>query len=303
MPEYRARVDADVSFTNGGGLSVHGFLLDIADAAIRPDQVSTALLASLGLLMAGEVNLRNVEIIEAAHKGTRGGPGEQNPTDDRTLGELSHPIEAGMVTYPGLPAPSITPFLTRADSRAKYAPGTEFAMDCMTLIGNTGTYLDSPYHRYDGGTDLAGLTLDQLAELPVVLVRVTDAGQRGVDAAALAAFDVRGKAVLIHTGNDARFGTPEYAVDSGYLGRDGAQLLVDSGAVLVGIDSINIDDPADGTRPAHTILLGAGIPIVEHLTGLAQLPPTGAIFTAVPPRVRNFGTFPVRAYASIPAQR
>ena len=215
----------------------------------------------------------------------------------RRLIELSHVITAGMTTYPGLPAPTITPHLTRETSRSTYAPGTEFAIDRISMVGNTGTYLDSPYHRYADGTDLAGLPLSSLADLPAVVVRTAGGRPRGVGGGALAAHDVTGRAVLLHTGGDAGWGTPGYAEDAPFLTAEGA-------AWLVGIDAINIDDisgdgPAD--RPAHTRLLAAGIPVVEHLTGLGQLPPAGARFTAAPPRVAGFGTFPVRAYAAIPA--
>jgi arylformamidase len=172
------------------------------------------------------------------------------------------------------------------------------------MVGNTGTYLDSPFHRYADGTDLAGLPLDKVADLPAVLVRTIGSGVRGVDIGALAAHDVAGRAVLLHTGGDRDWGSPAYAVGAPYLTGDGAAWLVEHGAALVGIDSINIDDisaESRGERPAHSLLLGAGIPIVEHLTGLAELPPTGATFTASPPRVAAFGTFPVRAFASVPA--
>lgn len=220
----------------------------------------------------------------------------------RRLVELSHPIRAGMITYPGLPAPTITPYLTRSDSVGRYAPGTEFAMDTITLLGNTGTYLDAPWHRFADGADLAALPLDRLADLPAVVLRIAGTPARRVDAELLQpAGDVRGAAVLIHSGDDARFGTPEYAQGAAFLSRDGAQWLVDQGAALVGIDAVNIDDATDGTRPAHTLLLQAGIPVVEHLTGLAKLPLRGARFTATPPMVAEFGTFPVRAFAAIPA--
>jgi len=224
----------------------------------------------------------------------------QDPTGRRWV-ELSHVISAGMTTYPGLPVPEITPHLTREASREVYAPGTEFAIDRLTMVGNTGTYLDSPFHRYPDGADLAGLPLERLADLPAVVVRTAGTGTRAVDVDALEGCAVAGRAVLLHTGGDAHWGTPQYAVDAPYLSGAGAQWLVEHGAVLVGIDAINIDDmiPA-GERPAHTLLLAAGIPIVEHMTGLAELPPTGARFTAAPPRVSAFGTFPVRAYASVP---
>ena len=215
--------------------------------------------------------------------------------------ELSHVISAGMITYPGLPAPEITPHLTRTASRHVYAEGTEFAIDRISMVGNTGTYLDSPFHRYPDGADLAGLPLSGLVDLPAVVVRTAESGARGVDAAILSSYDVLDRAVLLHTGGDRGWGTPEYAVDAPYLTEDGAAWLVARGARLVGIDAINIDDAvAAGPRPAHTTLLAAGIPIVEHLTGLDQLPVTGARFTAAPPLVAGFGTFPVRAYAAVP---
>lgn len=168
------------------------------------------------------------------------------------------------------------------------------------MVGNTGTYLDAPYHRYPDGADLSGIPLTRTADVPAVVVRVTGAHQPGIDTGALAAFDVTGQAVLLHTGDDARFGTPAYTEGRHFLTRAGAAWLADHGAALVGIDALNIDDTADGTRPAHTLLLAAGIPVIEHLTGLEQLPPTGAWFTAVPLRIEQAGTIPVRAYARLP---
>ena len=192
--------------------------------------------------------------------------------------ELSHVVTAGMVTYPGLPGPEITQHLTRKASRAHYPPGTEFEIGRISMVGNTGTYLDSPYHRYPEGADLAGIGVGGLAAL-----------------------DVTGCAVLLHTGWDRFFGTPAYSDPAPYLTAEGARWLVDHGARLVGIDSINIDDPVEGgERPAHSTLLAVGIPVVEHLSGLEQLPPTGARFTAVPPPIVGFTTFPVRAFAVVP---
>jgi arylformamidase len=217
------------------------------------------------------------------------------------LVELSHVISDGMTTYPGLPVPSITPHLTREDSRQHYAPGVEFAIDRISMVGNTGTYLDSPYHRFPDGIDLASLPLASLAELPAVVIRVEGSQSRGIDVGALAASDVRGRAVLLHTGGGKDWGTDNYGRDAYFLTEAASRWLVDRGAKLVGIDAINIDDMASGgERPAHTLLLAAGIPIVEHMTGLDQLPVTGARFTAVPARISNFGTFPVRAFASFP---
>lgn len=218
-----------------------------------------------------------------------------------TLIDLSHAIEEGLVTYPGLPAPVISPHLTRDDSRSVYAAGTEFAIDSITMVGNTGTYIDSPFHRYPEAADLAGLDLARLVRVPAVVVDCRSTGQRGIGARHLVGVDVRHRAVLLLTGWDRHFATDQYGVNAPYLTEEGATALVESGAGLVGIDSVNIDDAVPyGPRPAHTLLLAAGIPIVEHLTGLDRLPETGAFFTAVPPRIRGFGTFPVRAFADVP---
>jgi arylformamidase len=223
-----------------------------------------------------------------------------SPEPSRRFVELSHVIRAGMTTYPGLPVPTFTPHLTREDSRSRYAPGTEFAMDLITMIGNTGTYLDSPWHRYDGGTDLAGLDLATLVDLPAEVLHVADSEHRGVSVEQLEGRDLAGKAVLLHTGWDAHFDTPAYAVDAPFLTPEGVDHLIAQGVVLVGIDSLNIDDTeGSGERPAHTALLAAGIHVVEHLTGLGALPESGAYFTATPPMVEGFGTFPVRAFARI----
>ena len=303
MTEYRASFDAAISFSNGGDLTAHGFRVDVPSPDVDEATIAALFVASLGLLMTESVRLSNVEIFAEPHKGTRGGPSDSGGgrvAAGGRLVELSHVIRAGMITYPGLPGPEITPYLTREASREHYAPGTEFAIDRLTLIGNTGTYLDAPYHRYPRGTDLSGVPLARTADLPAVVVRVTDAPQPGIDVGALAAVDVRGMAVLLHTGDDARFGSPGYAEGRHFLTRAGAAWLADHDAALIGIDALNIDDTADGERPAHTLLLAAGIPIVEHLTGLGQLPPTGAVFTAAPLRVEGFGTIPVRAYARLP---
>jgi kynurenine formamidase len=218
--------------------------------------------------------------------------------------DLSHRIRAGLLTYPGLPAPTITPHLTREDSRTRYAPGTEFAMDVITMIGNTGTYLDSPFHRYAEGPDLAGLELETLVGLRAEVFDATgswSAEARGVGADVFADRDVTNAAVLVRTGWDRLFGTPEYGRGAPFLATDAVEHLIAAGASLVGIDSLNIDDTeSGGERPAHSLLLGAGVHVVEHLTRLEAVPPSGARFTAAPPAVEGFGTFPVRAFAEIP---
>jgi kynurenine formamidase len=303
MTEYRASFDAAIRFSNGGDLTAHGFRVDVPSPDADEAAIAALFVASLGLLMTDAVKLSNIEIFAEPHKGTRGGPSDHGRDLAATGGrlvELSHVIKTGMITYPGLPGPEITPYLTREASRTQYAPGTEFAIGQLTLVGNTGTHLDAPYHRYPDGADLSAIPLARTADLPAVVVRVTGARQPGVDVGALAALDVCDRAVLLHTGDDARFGSPAYADGRHFLTRAGAAWLADHYAALVGIDALNIDDTADGERPAHTLLLAAGIPVVEHLTGLAQLPPTGAWFTAVPLRIEGLGTIPVRAFARLP---
>ena len=212
--------------------------------------------------------------------------------------DLSHAVEDGMVTYPGLPGPTVGTYLSREESAQRYGPGTTFHIGRIELVANTGTYLDAPYHRFADGVDLAGLPLERTADLDGVLVA---ANGRQIGAAAFAGVDVEGRAVLLRTGWSRHWRTPEYgAAGAPYLARDGAEWLVEHGAVLVGIDSVNIDDMADTARPAHTVLLRAGVPVLEHLCNLDRLPGSGFRLHAAPVGVRGLGTFPVRAYAVLP---
>jgi len=217
----------------------------------------------------------------------------------RRLIELSHAIVHGMTTYPGLPAPELSDHLSREACEALYAPGVTFHIGRISMVGNTGTYVDSPFHRFADGADLAAVALDRLADLEGVVVRVAGSARRAIDVAELAPYDVRRRAVLVHTGWDREWRRPGYGVDAPFLTRAAAEWLVAQGAALVGIDSVNIDDMNDRLRPTHTALLGAGVPIVEHMAGLDQLPSTGFRFHAAPPRIERFGTFPVRAYAVV----
>ncbi len=215
---------------------------------------------------------------------------------EHELIDLSHIIEDGLITNQGLPAPRISDHLSREESRQHYAEGTEFHIGKIEMVANTGTYLDAPFHRYAEGRDLSELSLSSLANLEGLVVRIRGVVGRGIGRNAFGNLPVQGKAVLIHTGWDAHWRSEQYFEGHPFLRRDAAQYLVDSGAVLVGIDSLNIDDTADGLRPAHTILLGAGIPVVEHLCGLHRLPDWGFKFHAGPVKVKGMGTFPVRAY-------
>jgi kynurenine formamidase len=223
---------------------------------------------------------------------------EEQSTMARLI-DVSHAVEDGLVTYPGLPAPLVCDYLSRADSRAHYAEGTTFHIARIEMVANTGTYVDAPFHRFEHGVDLAGLDLARLADLDGVVVDATGVRGRAIDAALFAGRDLRGKAVLVHTGWDAHWATPRYFDGHPYLTRAAAEALRDAGVALAGIDSLNIDDTRDGTRPVHTILLGAGIPIAEHLCALRALPVSGFRFHAAPVKFRGVGTFPVRAYGVV----
>lgn len=221
-------------------------------------------------------------------------PGRR-PVGSGAFLDLSHTIRHGMTTFPGLPGPVICDFLSREASRARYAPGVEFQIGRIDMVANTGTYVDSPFHRYAEGADLAGLALESLADLDTVVVDAR--GERAIGPDRLRGLEVRGRAVLVRTGWDAHWGTERYLSGNPYLTAAAAEWLAAQGAALAGIDSLNIDDMDDRSRPVHSLLLGAGIPIVEHLTGLGRMPPQGARFFAVPAKVAGFGTWPVRAFA------
>jgi len=211
--------------------------------------------------------------------------------------DLTHPIHHGMVTYPGLPGPEISDHLSRESSRERYAPGTEFLIGRIDMVGNTGTYLDTPFHRYADGADLAATPLERMTELPGLVVDAT--GVQRIGTAELEGRDVAGRAVLLHTGWSRNWGTDAYLTGHPFLAPDGIDWLDEGGAALVGIDSLNIDSTETGERPAHSRLLAAGIPVVEHLTNLDRLPTDGFRFNAAPAPVAGFGTWPVRAYAVI----
>jgi kynurenine formamidase len=215
--------------------------------------------------------------------------------------DLSHVIEHGMITYQGLPPPLISDFLTREASKSHYSGVTTFHIGKIEMVANTGTYLDSPFHRYAKGMDLSELPLASLANLPG-LVFHTPSGSRAIEAELFGSQDLAGKAVLLHTGWDSHWRTEKYYQGHPFITRSGAEHLRNAGVALVGIDSYNIDDTSDGSRPAHSTLLEADIPIVEHMCNLEQLPDSGFIFFAVPVKVKGFGTFPVRAFALVDTQ-
>lgn len=216
----------------------------------------------------------------------------------RTIIDLSHVVRAGMTTYPGLPGPVIEDHMSRADSRSRYSPGIEFQIGRITLVANTGTYADVPFHRFDGGADLSEVPLSRFVDLPGVAVTAAPKGAIGPEL--FEGLDVTDCAVLVHTGWDRHWATPSYGdKDHPFLTSGAVEWLLAQRPTLVGIDSVNIDDMADLSRPAHTGLLAAGIPVVEHMTGLEHVVGRQFRFHAAPLPIAGMGTFPVRAYALV----
>lgn len=299
MNDKRVCFDFEVEFSNGGGIQGQGFRLDVVGDDISDDAISTHIIEDMRLLMVGAVRILDKRMIVERHK--RGAPAvvEGVAGEDTTYVDLSHTIEEGMITYKGLPAPIMCDHLSREASRELYAPGTEFQIGRIEMVGNTGTYIDTPYHRYADGYALADLQLDRVSGVAAIVVRVEGSDTRPIDWTAFASARVAGLAVLVQTGWNRHWRTDAYFEGHPFLTADAASYLRDNGAVLVGIDSFNIDDVSGRERPVHTILLGAGIPIVEHLTNLDQLPVTGSRFWAVPPKIADMGTFPVRAHATL----
>lgn len=296
MTDRRVCFDFEIDFVNGGGVQGQGFRLDIDGDTIDDDALAAALIRELRLLMVGDVRILNKSVIAEPHKRA------ENRQGDRARGtviDLSHTVREGMVTYPGLPGPVIRDHLSRLASHDVYAAGTEFQIGRIDMVSNTGTYIDVPFHRYADGQDLSAVTLERVSNLPGVMVDVTGAEGRAIDWQHFAADDVQGRAVLVRTGWDRHWGTDEYFHGHPFLTGAAALYLRDHGAALVGVDTLNIDSTDGGTRPVHTELLAAGIPIVEHMTNLAALPAAGFRFTAAPPKVVGIGTFTVRAHAVI----
>jgi arylformamidase len=295
--DKRVAFDFAVRFSNGGGLQGQGFRLDIDGDTISDDELAAYIIRDLRLLMVGKIDILNKQIIEERHKRNSGPETAGLVQPNVGLVDLSHTIENGMVTYKGLPAPIVCDHISHLQSRGSYAPGTEFQIGRINMVANTGTYIDTPYHRYPGGADLSTTPLPNTAHIPGVVVRATGIEHRAIDWTSFAAIDVSRRAVLVNTGWDRHWRTDRYFEGHPFLTEAAAKYLRDQDAALVGIDSLNIDDTSDRTRPVHSILLAAGIPIVEHLTNLSALPIDGFTFSAAPPKIVAMGTFPVRAHA------
>jgi kynurenine formamidase len=298
--ERRVCFDFEIDFSNGGGIQGQGFRLDIDGDDIGEDELADFIVRDLRLLMVGAVRILNKQIVAEPHKRRAVAPADAGGGAARgDLFDLSHVIRDGEGAYPGLPAPRIADHLSHAASAGRYAPGVSFQIGRIEMVANAGTAIDAPFHRYPGQPDVSALPLSAIADVAAVVVHLQGMRGRAIDRHALGAVEVAGRAVLLDTGWSAHWGTPAYARGGPFLGGDAATLLRDRGARLVGIDALNIDDTDDPQRPAHSILLAAGIPIVENLASLAALPVEGLHFSAVPMRAQGMGSFPVRAWARL----
>jgi arylformamidase len=295
--DKRVQFDFEVEFSNGGGIQGQGFRLDIDGDDIPDHDLADYIIKDLRLLMVGEVRILNKQIIQERHK--RKSTTANTSGSQSKLIDLSHMIENAMETYPGFPRPRISDYLSYEASEGHYAPGVIFHIGRVDMVANTGTAIDIPAHRFPGKPDVAGLPIDSVADLDGVVIRLDGMTGRAISRQALAACNVRGRAVLIETGIGKSWGSLTYFKEHPYLTRDAAEYLRDEGAVLVAIDSLNIDDTNDPHRPVHSILLDAGILIVENICNLEQLPTEGFRFSAVPMKLQGMTAFPIRAWARV----
>lgn len=293
--DKRVKFDFEIFFTNGGSIKGEDFRLDIADDDISDTALADYMVADLRLLMVGQVNILNKEILHEKHKRK---PIQTN-IENNPLIDLSHTIENGLITYKGLPAPIICDFLSREASKHIYEEGTEFQIGKIEMVANTGTYIDCPFHRFETGKDLSEVGLENFTDLDAVVIRVPYTETLEITEEHLKNYEIRNRAVLIHTGWDAHWNTELYYENHPYLTKGAAEYLRDCYVKLVGIDSHNIDNTSGKSRPVHTTLLGAEILIVEHLCNLSVLPSDGFTFSAIPPKFKGVGTFPVRAMAKL----
>ena len=293
--QKRVKFDFEIEFTNGGGIQGQDFRLDIDGDDITDKALADYIVSDMRLLMVGRTRILNKVVFAEPHKRKT----EKTATGGFHLVDLSHTITTGLKTYKGLPAPVICDYLSREESRQFYEPGTEFQIGKIEMVTNTGTYIDAPFHRYAHGHDLSEISPDQFMELQGIVIRVPYTSELAVTAAHLHGYELRGRAVLIQTNWDEHWDTERYYEGHPFLTADAAEYLRDCAVRLVGIDSHNIDDTSGKSRPVHTILLGAGILIVEHLCQLRLLPDEGFIFSAIPPKFKGVGTFPVRAMARV----
>jgi len=293
--QKRVSFDFEIYFTNGGGIKGEGFRLDIANDDISDKALADYIVADMRLLMVGETRILNKTIITEPHK--------RKPITPEQTGsvyiDLSHTIENGLITYKGLPAPIICDYMSREESKSRYEEGTTFQIGKIEMVTNTGTYIDCPFHRFEHGKDVSEIALESLADLEGTLISVPFTETLAITREHVQGYEVRNRAVLIHTGWAQHWNTPAYYENHPHLTREAAEYLRDCQVKLVGIDSHNIDNTSVNSRPVHTTLLGAEILIVEHLCNLDRLPANGFLFSAVPPKFKGAGTFPVRAMAKL----
>jgi kynurenine formamidase len=294
--DKRVKFDFEIYFTNGGSIKGEDFRLDIAGDDITDKALADYIVDDLRLLMVGETRILNKSILTEPHKRKP----INLPAGTNLLIDLSHTIEDGLVTYKGLPAPIICDYLSREDSRKIYTEGTEFQIGKIEMVANTGTYIDCPFHRFEHGKDLSEVDLSSFVDLEGIVIRVPYTETLTVTKQHLQNLEIRNRAVLIHTGWDVHWNTETYYENHPFLTAEAAEYLQDCQVKLVGIDSHNIDNTAGKSRPVHTTLLGAEILIVEHLCNLHLVPAnTNFTFSAVPPKFKGVGTFPVRALAKL----
>ena len=290
--DKRVVFDFEIEFTNGGGIQGQDFRLDIEGEEIADKELADYIVKDLQLLMVGKVNILNKHYISEKHKRK-----PINAPVDEKLIDLSHTIFDGLVTYKGLPAPIVCDYLSRENSRKIYEEGAEFQIGKIEMITNTGTYIDCPFHRYEHGKDLSEIGLERFADLDAITIEAVNVQDVGVEF--FTEKEIRNKAVIIHTGWSKHWNTELYFENHPFVTREAAEYLRDCEVKLVGIDSHNIDDTRGKSRPVHTILLGAEILILEHLCNLDQLPESNYQLSAVPPKFKGVGTFPVRAFARL----
>ena len=293
--DKRVKFDFEIYFTNGGSIKGEDFRLDIEGDDIADKVLADYIVNDMRLLMVGETKILNKEIFAEAHK--------RKPVDTTTetdvLVDLSHTIENGLITYKGLPAPIICDYLSRENSKQFYEEGTTFQIGKIVMVSNTGTYIDCPFHRFENGKDLSEIGLESFTDLDGIVIHLPYSEGLEITETHLKNYEVRNRAVLIHTGWDKHWNTELYYEGHPYLTKGAAEYLRDCSVKLAGIDSHNIDNTTGRSRPVHTTLLGAEILIVEHLCNLYLLPDDGFTFSAIPPKFKGVGTFPVRAMAKI----
>ena len=287
----RVKFDFEIEFANGGGIQGQDFCLDIDGDTIEDKVLADYIVKDMRLLMVGAVRILNKTIINEQHKRQA-----ISTQVDSNYIDLSHIIYDGLVTYKGLPAPIICDYLSREDSRGRYASGTEFQIGKIEMVTNTGTYVDCPFHRYEDGKDLSEVALKDFADLEGIVIRADYRKGLAITEESFKGKELRGRVVLVHTGWDEYWATDKYYENHPFLTEDAAIYLKQCGVKLVGIDSMNIDDTRGNARPVHSILLRDEILIVEHLCNLANVPDESFTFSAVPPKFKGAGTFPVRAY-------